>query len=37
MAASYKYIDHTADIAIEVSGSTYAELFIAALPGGKIA
>ncbi len=35
MAASYKYIDHTADIAIEVSGSTYAELFIAALTGWK--
>ncbi len=35
MTANYKYIDHTADIAIEVSGITYAELFIAALAGWK--
>ena len=35
MTANYRYIDHTADIAIEVSGNTYAELFIAALAGWK--
>lgn len=35
MTASYRYIDHTADIAIEVSGNTYAELFISALAGWK--
>lgn len=35
MTANYKYVDHTADIAIEVSGSTYMELFIASLAGWK--
>ena len=35
MTSNYKFIDHTADIAIEVSGNTYAELFIAALAGWK--
>ena len=35
MTSNYKFIDHTADVAIEVSGSTYAELFIAALAGWK--
>ncbi len=35
MTANYRYIDHTADVAIEVSGNTYAELFIAALAGWK--
>ncbi len=35
MTANYRYIDHTADIAIEVSGNSYTELFIAALAGWK--
>jgi SHS2 domain-containing protein len=35
MSSDYKFIDHTADIAIEVSGNTYEELFTAALNGWK--
>lgn len=35
MTASYKFIDHTADIALEVTGNTYEELFRAALEGWK--
>jgi len=35
MSSGFKFIDHTADIAIEVSGSTYEELFNAAVEGWK--
>ncbi len=35
MASTFKFIDHTADIAVEAAGSTYEELFLAALEGWK--
>ncbi len=35
MISNFRFIDHTADIAIEVSGNTYTELFLAALEGWK--
>lgn len=35
MTSYYKFIDHTADIAVEVSGNSYEELFLAALNGWK--
>lgn len=35
MTSKYKFIDHTADIAVEAAGSTYEELFLAALEGWK--
>jgi SHS2 domain-containing protein len=35
MTSNFKFIDHTADIALEVSGNTYEELFLAALEGWK--
>lgn len=35
MASNFKYIDHPADIALEISGNTYEELFRAALEGWK--
>ena len=35
MVSYFKFIDHTADIAVEVSGNTYEELFLAALNGWK--
>jgi SHS2 domain-containing protein len=35
MTSNYKFIDHTADIAVEVSGTTYEELFLAAMEGWK--
>lgn len=35
MAAEFKIIDHTADIAMEISGSNYEELFLAAFNGLK--
>lgn len=33
MASEFKFIDHPADIAIEISGSNYKELFLAAVNG----
>ncbi len=33
---SYKFIDHTADIAAEINGSTYEELFISAAYAWKV-
>ena len=35
MTSNFKFIDHTADIALEVSGSNYEELFLAAMEGWK--
>lgn len=35
MASEFKFIDHTADIALEISGSNYEELFVAAFYGLK--
>jgi SHS2 domain-containing protein len=35
MTSIFKFIDHTADIAVEAAGSTYEELFLAALEGWK--
>ncbi len=35
MTSTYKYIDHTADIAVEISGNTFEELFLAALNSWK--
>ncbi len=35
MTAKYKFIDHTADIAVKISGNTFSELFIAAMSGWK--
>lgn len=35
MTSTYKFIDHTADIAVEVSGNTFEELFLAALNSWK--
>jgi SHS2 domain-containing protein len=35
MTSEFKFIDHTADIALEISGSTYEELFLAAFYGFK--
>lgn len=35
MTSNFKFIDHTADIAVEVSGNTLEELFLAALNGWK--
>jgi SHS2 domain-containing protein len=37
MTSVFKFLDHTADIALEVSGSTLDELFLAALNGWKSA
>ncbi len=37
MTSTYKFIDHTADIAVEVSGNTFEELFLAALNSWKSA
>jgi len=33
MSKSYKFVDHTADIAVEISGSSLEELFIAGAEG----
>lgn len=37
MASVFKFLDHTADIALEIAGSTYEELFLASLNGWKSA
>jgi SHS2 domain-containing protein len=35
MTSTFKFVDHTADIAVEVSGNTLEELFLAAVYGWK--
>ena len=35
MTSNYKILDHTADIALELSGNTYEELFLAGYEGWK--
>lgn len=37
MTSVFKFLDHTADIALEIAGSSYEELFLAALYGWRSA